>query len=423
MISKKNPLSLGVTASKSTCCIFEVPGHMLVGNSYHPFVVSIGPYHRRKRELMMIEEHKWRYLKSLLCRKPTKTFEVYLESIKPLEKDAREYYSKIIELESREFNEMMVLDRCFIIELFRKIIDRNLFEPNDPLATDCWVLPFVYRDFLLLEDQIPFIILEKLFEISKMPSEEESSLSLSLLAMQFFNEAIALQRPHDFICHRSRDLKGSHLLDLVRLSFIPEKLKGTQSSGTPTHVMHSFSRLRRSGIKLNLVQEESFLVVKFKNGVIEMPRLRLDELMGSFLSNCVAFEQLHCDFSKHFNTYATFLDCLVESAKDVGYLRHHNIMDKNLGNDDEVVRFINQMGKGVMINSDCYLSKLFENVDKHYRNCWNVQWATFKRKYFDTPWAFISALAAFVLLSLAIAQTFYTIYAYVHPNDGSPPPN
>ncbi|KAG2685538.1 hypothetical protein I3760_10G130200 [Carya illinoinensis] len=368
MISKKTPWSLGVTVSKSTCCVFKVP-HTFIGNSYHPSVVSIGPYHHSKPQLMMIEEHKWRYLNYLLRRNPTKTLDDYLESIKLLEKDAREHYSEIIQFESPEFIEMMIKDQ-------------KLFEPNDPVATVGW-------------NQIPFIILEKLFEISKMPSEEEST--------------IALRRPHDFICRRSRDLKIWHLLDLVRLSFILEELKRPQSSDTPTHVMHSFSRLRRSGIKLKL------------NGVIEMPRLTLDEIMGSFLSNCVVFKQFHCDVSKHFTTYATFLDCLVESAKDVGYLRHHNIMDKNLGNDDEVVRFINQMGKGVVIDTNCYLSKLFENVDKNYRSCWNVQRAIFQRKYFDTPWSFISTLAAFVLLSLAIAQTFYTIYAYVHLNDGSPP--
>ncbi|KAG6639864.1 hypothetical protein CIPAW_10G131600 [Carya illinoinensis] len=414
MISKYTPRSLSVNASKRTCCIFKVP-HTFVGNSYHLSVVSIRPYHRGMTQLMMIEEHKWRYLKSLLCRKQTKTFEDYLESIEPLEKDAREYYSEIIQLKSHEFIEMMVLDGCFMIEVFRKIKDPRQFEAGDPLLTVGWILPFLYTDFLLLENQIPFFILEKLFEISKMPSEESS---LSLLAMQFFNEATALRRPDDFIC-RFHDLKGWHLLDLVRLSFVPEE-EITQSSGTPTHIMHSISKLHGSGIKLNLAKAESFLVVKFKNGVIEMPRIRLDELMGSFLSNCVAFEQCHCDVSKHFTTYATFLECLVESAQDVGYLRHHNIMENNLGNDDEVACFINKMGKDVMIDSDSYLSKLFKNVDEYYRNSWNLQWATFKHKYFDTPWSFISALAAFVLLSLAIAQTFYTIYAYKNRNDGSP---
>ncbi|KAG7960426.1 hypothetical protein I3843_10G122700, partial [Carya illinoinensis] len=314
MISKYTPRSLSVNASKRTCCIFKVP-HTFVGNSYHPSVVSIGPYHRGMTQFMMIEEHKWRYLKSLLCRKQTKTFEDYLESIEPLEKDAREYYSEIIQLKSHEFIEMMVLDGCFMIEVFRKIKDPRQFEAGDPLLTVGWILPFLYTDFLLLENQIPFFILEMLFEISKMPSEESS---LSLLAMQFFNEATALRRADDFIC-RFHDLKGWHLLDLVRLSFVPEeeitqsngiltpKEEITQSSGTPTHIMHSISKLHGSGIKLNLAKAESFLVVKFKNGGIEMPRIRLDELMGSFLSNCVAFEQCHCDVSKHFTTYATFL--------------------------------------------------------------------------------------------------------------------
>ncbi|KAG7960429.1 hypothetical protein I3843_10G123000 [Carya illinoinensis] len=412
MLSKDTPRALSVTASKRTCCIFKVP-HTFVSNSYEPSVVSIGPYHHGKKpQLKMMEEHKWRYLQSLLRRNPSRTLEDYLTSIEPLEKDAREYYSEIIELESREFIEMMVLDGCFIIELFRKIEDRNLFEPNDLLVTDGWELPFLYRDFLLLENQIPFFILEKLFEISKMPSEEESSLSLSLLAMQFFNKAPALRRPHDFIC-QFHDLKGWHLLDLVRLSFVPKE-EITQSSGTPTHIMHSISKLRSSGIKVNPAQAKSFLVVEFKNGVIEMPRITLDRLMGSFLSNCVAFEQCRCDVSTHFTTYATFLECLVETAQDVGYLRHHNIMENNLGNDDEVACFINKMGKDVMVCRDCYLSTMFENVDEYYRSSWNRQWATFKHKYFDTPWSFISALAAFVLLSFTIAQTLYTIYAYKH---------
>ncbi|KAF5471846.1 hypothetical protein F2P56_008612 [Juglans regia] len=252
-----------------------------------------------------------------------------------------------------------------------------------------------------------------------MPSEEESSLSLSLLAMQFFNEATGLQRPHDFLCSWFRDLKGWHLLDLLHLSFIPKE-DITQSSGTPNHVMHSFSKLRCSGIKFNLVQAESFLLVKFKNDVIEMPHLTLDKFTCSFLSNCVAFEQCHCYVSTHFTTYATFLGCLVGSANDAGYLRHHNIVDNNLDNDHKVACFINKMGKDVIIDGNFYLSKLFDNVDEYYRNSWNVQQATFKHKYFETPWSFISALAAFVLLSLAIAQTFYTIMAYLHRKDGFP---
>uniref|UniRef100_A0A6N2L9X8 Uncharacterized protein n=1 Tax=Salix viminalis TaxID=40686 RepID=A0A6N2L9X8_SALVM len=35
---------------------------------------------------------------------------------------------------------------------------------------------------------------------------------------------------------------------------------------------------------------------------------------------------------------------------------------------------------------------------------------SFKYTYFRTPWSFVSALAALIILLLTVAQTFYTIY-------------
>ncbi|KAL0426512.1 UNVERIFIED_CONTAM: hypothetical protein Slati_2826000 [Sesamum latifolium] len=74
------------------------------------------------------------------------------------------------------------------------------------------------------------------------------------------------------------------------------------------------------------------------------------------------------------------------------------------------------MGKDVSFDIDmCYLSELFNEVNHYYRNHWHVHWASFKYTYFNTPWSFISALAAFVLLVLTVAQTLFTVIAYVRP--------
>lgn len=130
----------------------------------------------------------------------------------------------------------------------------------------------------------------------------------------------------------------------------------------------------------------------------------------------MAFEQCHNSSSKHLTTYATFLDSLVNTAKDVEYLSDCNIIENFFGTEAEVARFINNLGKDVAFDIDlCYLSKLFNDVHDYYQNSWHVQWAGFKYRYFDTPWSFISALAAFVLLLLTVTQTFYTVLAYVNP--------
>jgi hypothetical protein len=412
-ISDTTPQLLSIAAGRSTCCIFRVPQSLIDinGKSYQPRIVSIGPYHRGQPKLQMMEEHKWRYLRSLLSRtKEAKgiTLEDYLKSIHPLEKDARECYSENIHLGTDEFLEMMVLDGCFMLELFRKVDNTKLFEPQDPIATMAWILPFFYRDFLRLENQIPFFVLERLFETSKTP-DEESGPSLSLLAMRFFNNI--MQRPDPVIetCH---DLKGLHLLDLVRSSFIPrDEESPPHEVNTPTHIIHCVSKLRRSGIKLNPGKAESFLVVNFRRGVIDMPTITIDDFMSSFLVNCVAFEQCHNGGSKHFTTYATFLDCLVNTAKDVEYLCDRNIVENYFGTEAEVARFINNLGKDVAFDINlCYLSKLFNDVHEYHGNSWHVQYASFMYTYFKTPWSFISAVAALVLLVLSFLQTFYTIY-------------
>ena len=415
----EDPKLLSKAAGKRTCCIFRVPQGLIDANgkAYQPRIVSIGPYHRGQPRLNMIEEHKWRYLGSLLNRIQTKglTLEHMLEAIAPLESQARECYSETIQLDADEFIEMMVLDGCFIIELFRKVNRLVPFELDDPLVTMSWILPFFYRDFLKLENQIPFFVLQRLFELSNLPGEK-STPTLTFLALEFFNNS--LLRPDDVIAQKS-NTKGMHLLDLVRSSFIPsgEEVAEPKRVPTPTHVIHCVSKLRRSGIKLNPGKDsESFLHVTFKHGVIEMPAITVDDFMSSFLLNCVAFEQCYSGCSKQFTTYVTLLDCLINTYRDVEYLCYRNIIENHFGTEGEVAHFINNAGKDVAVDLDlCYLSKLFNEVHQYYRNSWHVQWASFKYTYFDTPWSFISALAAFILLVLTVAQTYFAGYQYFDP--------
>ncbi|RHN48636.1 hypothetical protein MtrunA17_Chr7g0265891 [Medicago truncatula] len=417
----ENPKLLSKSAGKISCCIFKVPQTFVEANvkAYHPRIVSIGPYHRGQPRLNMIEEHKYLYLGSLLTRTQLPLEEV-LKAISLLENEARECYSETIQLDSHEFVEMMVLDGCFIIELFRKVARLVPFEVDDPLVNMAWILPFFYRDFLKLENQIPFFVLQRLFEISKPPNEN-STVTLSYLAMEFFNNS--LQRPEEeVIMMITKQNESKHLLDLVRSSFIPISIKEKELKRvtTPTHIIHCVTKLRRSGIKINpgkSNERESFLNVKFKHGVIEMPTITMDDFMSSFLFNCVAFEQCYsgCTSSMqlYFTTYVTLLDCLINTYRDVEYLCERNIVENHFGTEGEMAHLINNAGKDVAVDLDmCYLSGLFDEVHQYYGNSWHVQWASFKYTYFDTPWSFISALAALVLLVLTVGQTYFAAYQY-----------
>ena len=74
------------------------------------------------------------------------------------------------------------LDGCFIIEIFYKDDNEMLRDDDDPIFNMSCMLQYLYHDLILLENQIPWFVLEKLFNLTKEPG----SKTLSELALQFF---------------------------------------------------------------------------------------------------------------------------------------------------------------------------------------------------------------------------------------------
>ncbi|XP_047312201.1 UPF0481 protein At3g47200-like [Impatiens glandulifera] len=399
-------------SGNNSCSIFRVPHSFVQVNghsSYHPHIVSIGPFHHGHRDLQMIQQHKWRFLGDLINRTNI-TLEQLLRSIHPLETKARDSYSELIDLTSDEFIELLVLDGCFIIEFFRKICKIIPVKTDDPLISMSWVNSFFLRDLIRIENQIPFFVLQTLFDLT---NTHQSNRSLSSLALEFFENSI--QRP-DEILKKYSDLNGKHLLDLLRKTFIPTdpNLEEPKNSNKiPSHVIQCISKLRKAGIAIKPGKGESFLQVKFRNGTLEMPTITIDAFMICFIVNCVAFEQCQRTCSKQFTTYTALLDYLVNTYKDVEYLCEENVIENYFGTDGEVAKLINNLGKEVSFDLNrCYLSKLFKEVDDYYKNNWHVTWETFRYSYFSSPWSAISAFAATLLLILSLLQTIYAILTF-----------
>ncbi|GAB2300688.1 hypothetical protein Dimus_034726 [Dionaea muscipula] len=416
------PRLLSTTAGRSTCSIFKIPQSFVDvnGRFYHPHIVSIGPFHRGRPHLEMFEEHKYHYLSQLLSRTQLPLENLFM-SLHPLELPARESYSEAIHLDSHDFVEMMVVDGCFIIELFRKVSKLARFQPDDPIASMSWILSFLLRDFVRLENQLPFFVLERLYEVTRLYGDTGGP-TLARLSLNCFE--YAFDKLEDVAGHLQDLQGGKHLLDLLRTALIPPELetrqRGLGRTNTPSHVIHSVSKLRRAGIQLRQGKSPSILMVKFHRGVLEMPTVTIDDFLTTFLANCVVYELCHKNSSTYFTTYATLLDCLVNSSVDVEYLEDRNILENYFGTAGEIARFINNLGKDMSFDIErCYLAKMFNEVNQYSQNSWHVQWAGFKYTYFNSPWSFISALAAFILMVISLMQTLYTVLPYYVPSSSS----
>ncbi|CAH9063888.1 unnamed protein product, partial [Cuscuta europaea] len=440
--------------SADCCCIFRIPPSFGEG-CYQPSMVSIGPYHHGREELKTMEENKRRSLATLLERTRKKmglTLEDYFVKVKSVEGEARDCYSEAILLESHEFVEILVVDGCFIVELFRKVAGRIPYEEGDPILSLDWTFRSLMKDLTCLENQIPFVVLQALFDLTQSPDKPgyADRVALSSLALHFFSFEPSIRRPMNIWRGGESVVVGRHLLDFLRLSFViempepespPSNPPGTARSDVTrcisnwrnpgckttvfvpvSHAIRCISMLRGAGIKVTRREgAQSVLAIRFKGSAIEMPPIRMDDFMAAFLRNCVAFEHcLECQY-RSITKYAILLDGLIDTYEDVEVLCDQGILENHLGTKGEVATFVNELVKGVIVDDYIlhgYLHKLFGEVNQYYNDSWNVYWAILKNKYFNSPWSIMSFFAAIVLLLLSVAQTLFAFLAYVNPPHG-----
>ncbi|KAF8015763.1 hypothetical protein BT93_H1332 [Corymbia citriodora subsp. variegata] len=377
--------------------------------AYDPEVLAIGPYHHGNDNFKITEEQKQRYLQQLLERRNEGSIDRYMSALRELEPPPRNCYAGTINssLEGDNFLMMMVTDGCFIVELFRKVIRRVPIDQDDPVMHVRWIGTNITRDLLLLENQIPLVVLSKLYDLTKGPEEDDN---FSNVADKFFNSVLGESKGEG-------ESQGEHLLHLYhmrRTSGLPKTPSKTQqdctlamSSATEKDWIPSATELRESGVSFKAAQGSGLSGFKFGNGTLEIPFLRVDDETESRLRNLVAYEQHRQSKGiNYFTDYVVFMDCLINTSNDVKVLCRKGIIKNYLDDDEAVVQMFNKICDHVAIYN-FYYSEIFLKVNA-YCDVWTVR---LRRAYIHSPWALLPVPVAFSLLLTAV-QTVFSILSY-----------
>jgi hypothetical protein len=134
--------------------------------------VSIGPIHRGKENLKAMEYYKIMYLQQFLEQNLLVSVEDLIKIIKENEMESRDSYAEIIDLSRKDFVTMILLDAVFIIMVLLNM--KYLRGFYDSGRSD------VMFDMCLLENQLPFFILRKLFEQSSVAANPENFTLIEL---------------------------------------------------------------------------------------------------------------------------------------------------------------------------------------------------------------------------------------------------
>ncbi|RXH72446.1 hypothetical protein DVH24_012130 [Malus domestica] len=434
----------GLSLLSPYCCIYKVPERLRSVNkkAYTPQVVSVGPLHYDNKDLLYMEEHKQRYLQQFLHRTGV-SLEDYVKKIKAQEERLRGCYEgKASEFKSDVFVSIILVDAAFIIELLLRNFFEHLRDDSDWIFKKTWMLQNIAPDMILLENQLPFFILEDLFADVKSKWQKDELPSITELSYKFFQETVRLQGEKDNLESVS---EVKHFVDLIRTLHLPS-LKSTQAGGptsscTPK-VKHFCDRRRRflpsqksqtekplpstlntpsakklhqAGVKFEISSSKNLFDIQFDNqGILQIPQVEINDYTELTLRNLLAFEQCHCT-ENHISDYFCILDGFVNTPMDVDFLVEYGIIVNALGDNNKVSRLINKLCIGVSWNhKNYYFADLSKELNYYCRKPWNKWKASLKQKYFNTPWAIISVIGAGFVIVLAIIQTVCSIISSIH---------
>ncbi|XP_078169238.1 UPF0481 protein At3g47200-like [Carex rostrata] len=450
--------------------IFRTPHNISESkkNFFKPSAVSIGPFHHGQKHLRALEEQKGRFLQDFLSREDHLNLNLCISEMKLLETRTRRCYNETFDdLNSNAFVKMMLLDGCFVLEYFSKILENNsmslkTLEYNSMSFDEIgWNSFFIPHELLLLENQIPFFIIDKLYDIGNLNKELDRMVFVKSIAYILLSRIQTLDSLDslDSVISKIPDPPAEihHLVHLCYHSLVPipekavvlssksfdltrmfgtNRIKGLFTRRFPRSNSQSLSvslpnstrnissmvipsaiELKQKGMKFALKSNPKHMLdISFEYGVLKIPRLEINEGTKPIFANLMAFE--HSKYGKEqspFTRFVAILDNLVNTPYDVTILQEHGIIENWLGSEAELADFLNQVTEGGSWGRDHYLTELYTAVNRYSESSWHKHRAKLICDYFSSPWSIISLIAALILLVLTCVQSFYAVYAYKYP--------
>ncbi|XP_014499331.2 UPF0481 protein At3g47200-like isoform X1 [Vigna radiata var. radiata] len=383
------------------CCIYRVPLliRQLNEEAYTPKVISIGPYHHKNSLLQNMERHKLTYCNSFLKRTNT-SMASWIHYIAGKELQIRQCYSDALEFSPKELVEIICVDSGFILEHFWTAHYKTLY---DKYLSTPWFGIMIFYDLVLLENQLPFFVLNDLFNLSTVDGDSDtpSFIQLTFEYFDFFNRLDLSPDNLNTTCH--------HFTDLIRTFHLCGRNKTTRSSQWP-HIP-SATKLSGAGIRLGSSESKCFLNLSFSKKVLKIPNLRVDDGTELLFRNMVALEQFHYPDYAYIAEYALVLQYLVNTGKDVDILVKAGIMKNLLGDSDSAAERTKRLCRNTVLKdfSSDYVT-LWQELDASYKSRRLKLKSTLRRDYCKGPWQTAATAAAIVVLILSFVQTICSIW-------------
>ena len=425
------------------CCIYRVPKRLREVNkdAYTPKLISIGPFHHGKEELRDMETLKSRYFLEF-CHRSKKTQKDIIRIIANNEQAILYCYDGGLEFTGEDFVKMVALDSIFIIEHFIRATDpdgspdekkKKYYTRNK--VSKPWLKGHITLDLILLENQLPFFILDKLYEEVFKDSNFEKKCSFFDLAWRYFRKYLFFQEKQ-----KPPEGEVKHFTDLIRYIYYPSDSE-LKIGGAISYV-YSATKLYETGVRFEEIKLGRFDKIKFKkreplgecqcwiswlliflpclkccpclgpmHSLLYLPSFVADNRTEELFRNIMALEQCHYPLEAYLCNYMVLLDHLINTSEDVELLVDKGIIVNALGSYQEVANMVNRIALEIVEENSCY-GDVAEKLKKHYKNGCNRNIGYLKRTYFSNLWRGTAAVVGLIFFG-------FTLWDFVGSEIGS----
>ncbi|XP_058096155.1 UPF0481 protein At3g47200-like [Magnolia sinica] len=422
--------------------------------AYKPKLVSFGPYHHGESQLKPVEEHKYRVLIHFLGRANKSACDC-VAAVGGVVQQLMDSYDQLAEewRDRKRFLQLMIQDGCFMIEILRNVGESGSgYSDDDPIFSNharLCNLPRIKRDMLMIENQLPLLLLKTLlaFEARSPPDEEYINKLVMKLFDPGWSTGIIGQRHHVLdvvresmlqvtvpvrrsICSRNRSMGQSTSPQIFNRSGQPDASTGqnmcqppfelckrtSQIENDKHEVIWPVTQLHEAGIRFKKIENtQSLKSIKFDKGflflpgTLSLPVIEVDDATESKFLNLIAFEQLHAGAGSEVSSYVSFMDNIIDTEKDVILLNKKGIIKNFVGTDEAVAKLFNGIAYDVPIDPNSSLGNVHKDVTDYCKSYCRQSFANLWHTYFSSPWSCISLFAAIFLLCLTVTLAVYQI--------------
>ncbi|KAI8556937.1 hypothetical protein RHMOL_Rhmol05G0295700 [Rhododendron molle] len=313
---------------------------------------------------------------------------------------------------------------------------------RDPIFGNSLTFYKVQNDLVLLENQIPFFVLEKLFQLTVgvIPNHSNENWSLTDYVRNCYKFWMAPRRNSDNDSAKSAWCSPSdgvlrvlgstaaaaeeevvvvqsaakyyHILHNLHDGYIPSLDQTNLETPGEIVVMPSASELAYAGVKfVPDASGNTLFNIKFiehtglfwwcRGARFVIPPLVIEDSTESYLRNLIALEQCCPSISQHVSSYAWLMDILVNSDKDIQVLEKAGVLINYLGT-SEASAILSKLCK------ECYIGSNFLNTairaTEYSTLFWPKNLALLASTYFDSPWTFIAFCVGFIAFVISLVQ-------------------